>query len=186
MTSNLIGIAGKAGTGKTTLARLLCELLPSHWGVCSFADEVKLEASRRYGFDVTLAYSPGGKETEIYTYQWGKVTVREILQRYGTDMIRALNEDHWVRRFEATYRHRLSLGAATIVDDIRFPNEADWVLRNGGHLVYLMPYSGWEPGDRADHESETALDAYSAFSEVFLPSHGGLGNVAQMIARVVR
>jgi hypothetical protein len=182
---NLIGIAGKAGVGKTTLANRLCEVLPGRWGRCSFADEVKVEASRKFGFPLTLAYSESGKEVKIPTGKWGTCTIREILQRYGTDMVRAEDPDHWVKKFGHVFAEREAGGQLTVVDDVRFPNEADWVLENGGYLVYLIPFGGWASGPRAGHISETALDEYRGFSEFFMPKFGALEEVADTILREV-
>jgi hypothetical protein len=187
---HVIGIAGKAGCGKTTLAGELCACLPEGWTRFGFADALKTEVAREFGFPLRYCYTLAGKATEVDT-PYGRMTVRQLLQHHGTDVVRKTDPDHWVHEMERTFALDLDIWehgdprGGLIVDDVRFPNEADWILDQGGHLVYLMPYPGWKPGPHADHESETALDGYHRFSECLMPGFGKIGEAADMIAKTI-
>jgi cytidylate kinase len=91
----IIGLSGKIGVGKTTIALHITNLLKG-WQIMSFADLIKQEAAREYGFDPALAYSKAGKETVIKLSDGSRKTVRELLQYYGTDVVRAGDRDRWI------------------------------------------------------------------------------------------
>ena len=71
--------------------------------------------------------------------------------------------------------------------DVRFPNEADWVLRNGG-LLYRMegdPAAVRATSQRdTTHASETALDAYTEWTAV-IQNTGTKEQLREYIAREI-
>lgn len=88
---NVIGLSGKIGCGKTTLADQLQTLFP--WALrVSFADLVKEEVSETFGIPLAWCRSTLGKATLVQVdAAWeasiGRrvLTVRELLQWWGTD-----------------------------------------------------------------------------------------------------
>jgi nucleoside-triphosphatase THEP1 len=60
----IIGISGKLGVGKSTIARHIVASL-ENWQIAAFADLLKQETAKRFDFDVRLTYTPQGKETVI-------------------------------------------------------------------------------------------------------------------------
>lgn len=191
---NLIGISGKIGCGKSTLARLLAERLG--WRVLSFGEVLKDEVSHVFGFPRAWCDTPEGKRKVVLVrsdlVRAGapvSATVRQLLQYWGTDVCRAKNPDHWARIME----QRLCVGdglcgkvgrpvPGTIIDDVRFPNEARMILGRGGRLIRLDPYPGWRPGENAGHASETALDDWGQWTMRLAPAKGELEAVAEMLA----
>lgn len=84
--------------------------------------------------------------------QWAD-DIRRIMQRVGTEGGRnVIGEDIWVN---ATLNNLKD--GKYVISDVRFPNEADAVRRNGGFVVRILR-PGIEPTN--SHESETALDKY--------------------------
>ena len=83
----------------------------------------------------------------------GYMTAREVLQVFGTDFVRRFYGDAWVDGLMN------QIGGESVplslVSDIRFPNEVDAILDNGGVVVRLTR----NPGNDT-HLSETALDDY--------------------------
>jgi hypothetical protein len=81
--------------------------------------------------------------------------VRRILEAFGTDSIRKLDDGFWVRmaveKIQATE-------TPVVVTDVRFPNEADKIRELGGLVVRIIR-SGQEDVPGA-HQCETALDNY--------------------------
>jgi len=145
----LIGISGKMGTGKSTVAQHL-----------------KLKGYEEYRFSsvikdmvaVLLNVSPDWLEDEEFKKQTSfGVTNRFILQTLGTDWGRQMiDENIWVN---ATFNRIRSPKA--IISDVRFPNEADAILSKGGVIIRIE--RDREVGDPKDrlHPSETALDNYN-------------------------
>jgi hypothetical protein len=79
------------------------------------------------------------------------MTVRDMLQKLGTDAIRdGLHPDAWVNALMADYRWQ-----NWVITDCRFPNEAKAVRDNGG-VVIRIERPGVGPVN--SHPSETALD----------------------------
>lgn len=168
----IIGLSGKLGTGKTTVADALMDLLPGSRRL-SFAAELKRMASELYNYPLEWNYSGKDKVVSLLpdlpagaaSPSWnGQATVREILQYYGTDVARARDPDFWVK----TVERRICEGEIAIIDDVRFPNERDLAMRKG-FCFRIEPYPGYRAAD--GHASETALDG-AEFTEVFRPEFG--------------
>jgi hypothetical protein len=138
--------------------------------ITAFAILLKEEVAEKFDFDVRLAYSDQGKATQIKLPSGEKKTVRELLQWYGTDVVRARDREYWVR----TMHHHLDLAEGKIpgivISDVRFPNEAALVLQRKGLLVRLEAYPGYVPP--STHVSETALDRYKGFIMTIRPDFG--------------
>lgn len=103
--------------------------------------------------------------------------VRTFLQTWGTEVRRSLDNDYWVKQFIATANKYRQQGIAVISDDVRFPNEADAILDNGGkvfrleasdalRLFRLKVRDGKKVDLAGNHSSETGLDNYGRFSYV--------------------
>lgn len=145
----LIGITGKKRSGKDTIA----SLLEVHkFKRLSFADPIK-NIGRIFGF---TEEELNGEKKEVLNEYWN-ITPRKFMQIVGTEMFRThFRSDVWLKMME----YRMSLYKGNIViPDIRFYNEADFIISHGGELWQVtrpMPeYSGHEEDS---HVSETALD----------------------------
>lgn len=162
----IIGISGRIGSGKDTLAQFIQELDPS-WEIKKFAGKLKQIASLLTGVPVKAFESQSFKK-EIMPAVWGGMTYREFLQKLGTDAIRdALHPNTWVNALFADYKLIPRGGDDQsapfvsypnwLITDVRFINEAEAVRRNGGVMVRLkrneLPAAGLHP-------SETSLDDY--------------------------
>ena len=199
----IIGLSGKMGTGKTTLASLLCVRLVATGKLTatrlSFGEAVKREVAERYGFPVEWCYSPAGKAKTFSTaaivekemlpphmrFSPTRMTVRQALQYYATDYMRSKDPDHWIDKTAKDAEEARRGGCRIIVvDDVRFPNELEYVQRYG--VCYrILPYDGWQPSYESAHTSETALDR-AQFDDSFEPSYGELPILAERIADRVR
>jgi hypothetical protein len=91
------------------------------------------------------------------------VTVRRILQWWGTEYRRAQDPDYWtkawgrkVEQFDLAHLH-------VLVDDVRFMNELNVIKEHGG-LIVKIERPGFDGAN--NHASETSLDAYQAWDRV--------------------
>lgn len=175
MTSNLptiILISGKAEAGKTTAANIIKGLL--------------LEQKRDARVAI-VPYAAHVKNTAKLLFDWNGVkdeAGRQLLQWWGTDVVRAQYPDFWVEevmRLVDVARDQLDY---VIIDDVRFPNEITrWQTAWFPTLTIRVERPGHENAltpEQRRHPSETALDMFP--HEVFLSAR----NVEQLEAEIMR
>ena len=189
MNRKIIGISGKSGTGKTVLAQELLKILGPGWTVLHFAQALKEEVSGIFGFPLEWCYSIEGKNKAVPI--WGGLvqhdppkrlmTVRELLQWWGTDVRRNEDPDYWIKKTAEEIDELPEYVRGAIIDDVRFPGEAQFIRNKAGQVVRIMPYDGWKGDqDTMGHESETALDYLEAKGWVGLNApHYSFGPVIQ-------
>jgi len=103
----------------------------------------------------------------------GRMTVRELLQKLGTDAMRDnLHENVWVNALFADYKGIVTepakFGGTAIgeypnwvITDMRFPNEMDAVYKREGFTIRVVrdyALRGGPEDPKNQHPSETALD----------------------------
>lgn len=110
------------------------------------------------------------------------VTVRRILQWWGTEFRRAQDPDYWTTAWERKLAEFDLQRTHILVDDVRFPNEVKVIKKNGGFFVRIE-----RPGfDGAnDHSSENSLDSYAAWDRVIL-NDGPLDTFLARVEDVLR
>ena len=89
----------------------------------------------------------------------GKMTAREFLQFFGTEICRKIDEEVWVSRLIKDVTNEGSLLA--LVDDCRFPNEAESIQNAGGKVVQLT-----RSNYKDSHKSENAFPKGYEFDAV--------------------
>lgn len=100
----------------------------------------------------------GGKE--LPCSQLGGTTPRQAMQWLGTDWGRQMVDTNlWVRCWQERTRHCLEHGGAVVVDDVRFPQEAQLIEQLGGVMVEVLRPGGGSEAFAA-HASEGALDSW--------------------------
>ena len=147
---NLIGISGKKGRGKDTVARVVQKLKPEYQ-IRKFSGKLKEIVAILTGIDVSLLESEVVKQQRVPEFG-GRFTLRQLLQFIGTDLLRAqLHNDVWVESLLMGY----SSNQKWLISDVRFPNEADAIKDLGGMVIRVNRNGAIDP-----HPSETALDTY--------------------------
>ena len=156
----IIIISGKAEAGKTTAANFLKEELESR------GERVAITPYGRLLKDLCkMLYGWNGQKDEAG---------RQLLQHFGTDVIRKEDPDYWVNHIIGLSRLLYYEFDTIIIDDCRFPNEleawdnharlAEKCLKKHYDIYWLrIERPGYEnhltPEQRL-HPSETALDGY--------------------------
>ncbi len=170
----LIGLVGRAGVGKTTVAKHLCE---------------------RYGF-VRRAFGDPLKEMLLNAGMcsreelWGEKTPhsRYLLQKVGTEIFRKqVDKNFWVRRMALDVNQLINTGKRVVIDDIRFPEEANLVrsYRAHGLLVKI------ERGDYMDatagmtHESESQVATIEC-NQIILAYSGEVDKIIWQMDEIMR
>ena len=93
------------------------------------------------------------------------VTVRRILQWWGTEYRRAQDPDYWTKAWGHKVA-RLDLHKTLVlVDDVRFMNELN-VIREFGGLIVKIERPGFDGAN--NHSSETSLDEYRQWDGIIV------------------
>ena len=129
----IIGLTGKARSGKDTVADLLLAMLNPKYVKMAFADPMK--DALQYGLGLTPEQLDGDlKDVEDQMYD---CTPRRMMQTLGTEWGRELiHRDVWV----IAMRKRVT--SNTIISDVRFNNEADMVRDMGGRMIHVFRQIG--------------------------------------------
>lgn len=135
----LLGLCGYAGCGKDTAAQVLIDEF--HFQRVAFADPIKqaLLALDPYvpGEDGSFVRLSDFSEGQEWSAVKEDPEVRRLMQIIGTEVGRNLfDPDIWVKLAEAKLASTLSVGH-TVVTDVRFPNEARLIRKQGGQLVRI-------------------------------------------------
>lgn len=150
----IIGLCGLAGSGKTTVAKMLEDDLG--FARLSFAGPLKA-MTRALG--LSLREMAGDLKERPCRQLCGK-TPRQFMQLLGTEFGRQMiGEDFWVQTFIAAVERELLDATADqrplhiVSDDVRFPNEAQ-AIRDLGGIVVRIDRPGAGSASGAGHASE--------------------------------
>jgi hypothetical protein len=165
----IIGITGKIGSGKDTVAQITQKLDPArNWQNKKLSSKVKQIAYLLTGFVDQDSHE--GKSH--YLTDWG-MTIREIQQKIGTDAIRnGLHENAWVFSLFSEY----TPSANWLITDIRFPNEVTELAKRGFSVYRVIRDNN--PFPQSTHVSEMALDKASLPA---IPNNGSIKDLEEYI-----
>ena len=172
----IIAFAGRKRSGKTTLAKLLQE--EENAIIITIADYLKYlccdllnityedlieKKDNNYTFDVVPDerwFKIIDKRTNIGIENIkneleGKhiTNIRQMLQVVGTDVIRKYDENwhvnQMIKEIESYSNDKL-----IVIDDVRFPNEREAILKRSGEVFFIIRTN---VSEISNHSSETAL-----------------------------
>ena len=124
----LIGISGKAGAGKDTLGKYLCdEYRCMHY---YFAKPLKEGAKIMFGLSDEQI-----ENKEKVIEPWG-ISPRKIYQLLGTEVGRGIDVNIWVKNAEMFVKS--VAGHTVVITDVRFDNEAFWIRNRGGVVINIV------------------------------------------------
>ena len=91
------------------------------------------------------------------------VTVRRILQWWGTEYRRTQDPDYWTKAWAAEVGQYDLEKEHVLIDDVRFINELETIKQQGG-LIYKIERPGFDGAN--NHASETSLDDYRSWNGI--------------------
>lgn len=171
----IIGIAGKAESGKTTLANILKERLEENHKrvlLINYGDFVKFICKQYYNWN-------GEKD------EYG----RALLQHVGTEQGRMMvDENIWVDMVINTVEVALRDYDVAIVADCRFPNEFDRWEEKGKKILKIRivrpEYQNKLTEEQKNHASETSLDNYRDW-DLFICNEGTIEKLKERAESIV-
>lgn len=166
----IIGISGRAESGKDTVADHLVEvgLVDKKY---MFATYLKQMCHDMFNIPTNDLYNGKNKLTnvkitklveflipELYDRIGEYLTVREVLQYFGTNVVRTFFPDCWVN---AAF-NCIKDDGTIIISDVRFLNEVRAIQNTGGIVIRLTRCV-----TDMTHESEILLDEFNGFDIVY-------------------
>ena len=119
----ILALTGYSKVGKDAVAKVLTEY--QKMKRIAFADALKKDVCKLC--DLSM------ENLERY-----KEMLRPLLVEYGRAR-RSFDADFWIKRIEKQMRKEdFPDRVDWVITDLRYVNEADWVVRQGGLIVYLV------------------------------------------------
>ena len=172
----IIGVSGKAQSGKDTVSKMIIytiwyyscsqRLFPfgldhynriyeiiinsNYWYKTSFANKLKQCLGNILNVRVSQFEDNEFKKSEI---EWLGITVRELLQKFGTAIRNEVCDDFWVKACLKDYNKNDNW----VISDVRFKSEAKGIKDLEGILLRVNR----EGAGAGNHISEIDLDDYS-------------------------
>jgi hypothetical protein len=132
--ARLIGLTGLPRSGKDSVAAVLS--VNHDFAQMAFATPLKDALIVLLGLNRAHFADHALKEEPI---DWIGKSPRELMQTLGTEWGRGLvREDIWIRHAQRRLDNYRRFSASVVVTDVRYPNEADWLRKNGGELWHLL------------------------------------------------
>lgn len=197
--SQIVGILGEKGHGKDTFAKFVMAET-TDFRTTHFAESLKYQCAEIWGLTEAQMHDPQIKEaalpapivmdeqieamrrlTGLDIPLAGKIahSPREIMQFYGTEYVRAAQDDYWIEQVRKNIRR----GGSVLIPDTRFPNEAKAIRELGGILIKIVRVDLVRSGDT--HKSEV-MQASIVPDVTVHTSEGALRNsvaVAKAVAK---
>jgi hypothetical protein len=171
--SVLIGISGKACSGKDTVAKAI---------IAAYSDKYDI---RKYAFADSLKEEIKGREVELCLRYGIRVLYNEdgtlaekqspLLQYWGTDFRRGQDPHYWVKKL--AYKLDLENPQIALISDVRFRSEAAWIIDRGGYIIRVERANYVDLSRSAIHISEVDMDL---FTDWFVKVTCGDGEVEQL------
>lgn len=175
--SALIGLVGKAGSGKDTVATQLVE--KHGFKRMALADPLRDIVQLAFVLDHDNVWDRELREQPIeFLNDW---TVRKLLQFVGTELFRRqVWDDIWMHNL----LQRLEPGQNYVISDIRFPNEMSGLLNGFGGVTKFVDVIR-EGCDGAvgipNHESE----AHTFKADIVIDNNGTLEELYDKVEKLV-
>jgi dephospho-CoA kinase len=162
----IIGMCGKGGSGKDTVADYLVDNYGYHR--VAAADAMKVDLCKYLDMDLKTLETIKNKELSLWDMQdakivnHGKFSIRRFLQLYGMDMRYRIADTYWLERSIRAKVENLKLKSEhnpkIVVSDVRFEIEFDWIKNNGGDVAYIEGRTGLTE-EQSKHISEDFVNS---------------------------
>ena len=194
---SIIGLVGRAGAGKDTVASILQDAY-GHIPL-AFADALREEICEAFGIDIDALVNRFSKEQPSQALAISRCkdsrfanrmvalaedpylprSPRQIMRWWGTEFRRDCDSStYWTDRLHERIESHLRSGARKIVvTDVRFFNEAEFVRMLGGEIWRIQRDSA--DAVHADHQSESEQDRIEA--DRCISNNRTLGNLVENV-----
>ena len=186
------------GAGKDEVSKYL---ISKGYTSIALADPIKRFAMDVWGLSREQLWGPSSLRNRIDKRY--NLSVRDILQKIGTDVARKLDKDVWARyaikvakelNNNPFKRYKPEIGLYTgfpkfrkgvVISDVRFINEFEYIKYNGGTLLRVVRNIDKVP-ESSDHESEQEiLSIPSNEFDIVLDNNGSIEDLYEKINQII-
>ena len=171
---HIIGIAGPAQSGKSTLSnefRRLIEFRGGEFHEKPFAGPLKAMLAA-VGVDISEA----GKNVLDTRFL---ATPRILMQTLGTEWGRNLSPGCWLN----VWRSQLPANGLVLVPDVRFENEVDVIRSMGGRIIHVIRRQTAEMATVPAHQSEAGVKRRK--SDIIFRNDRGIEKMAALASQII-
>jgi len=171
----IIGMSGRMSSGKDSVgAEFVNRELGERY---AFADSLKEMCIDAFGLDPKLTFGTQDDKLTLTKSRWDTISlpaskrieyrdkaidpekeflsIREILQIMGTDIMRSFDDNVWINLTFAKIE-KYAVRPYSVITDVRFKNEAKAIEEAGGMVIRLRRNETQESA----HPSELEMDSY--------------------------
>ena len=166
----IIGISGQMRAGKSTFARHLSKALPNSV-IDSLASPIK-----ELAHGITAPRT--GHDAE------DKEKIRPLYQAIGETMKQLYGRNYWLNMMEFKHKRRIvSKTEHVIIDDLRFPFEAEFIRKMGGYVIKVERENNIQT-PASQHVSETMVSQIVANKNI--NNDGAMSQLIEAAQRVAK
>lgn len=134
----IIGLAGRAGSGKTYLAEKAINCIPNAYPFSNNIYRMSFAAPIKKMLEVLIGLDAYNSNKEIINPILGHKTVRYALQTLGTEWGRNLiDPDIWINYLKHQIDSLKQEHIIILIDDVRFENEVKAIQDLGGRILAI-------------------------------------------------
>lgn len=178
----LIGIHGPLNGGKDTTANYIQAKFPGRFNRYAFARPLKMACVEMFGFSRDqLEDQELKKAVDPF---WG-FSPRYAMQKLGTEYGRGmLRDDIWIKRAEMEFEQNSKSTKGTIITDVRFENEGEWLRKNPGAMLIYLKVPGLAKDEQSQHASEAGITQYPTDFVIINDKSLGVENLHRQIDEI--
>ena len=193
----LIGIHGHAHSGKDTVKDFIIDNFKNHYAI-ALADPLKEAAAIAFGIPEDWFHS---QELKAEVHPNWDVSPREIAQFFGTELFRdnihkllpGVGNNFWITRLNLRLTNQylpdnegeFDANDTVVIPDIRFQNEYDWVIDNGGIIIHLTRDGADGIVGLTNHSSEQKINLHCKERTFTCENNSSLSDLHRKIANII-
>ena len=180
---DVLGIHGPLDGGKDTIAHYI---IKTHPGFVKYAFAKPLKDAAKVIFNFTDLQLEDRKLKEEVDPYWN-VSPRKVCQLLGSEFGRdMIDKNIWIKRAQLQIQKNREQGYKTIITDVRFQNEADWLRTLPNSKLLYLSVPNLNKDEKYQHQSETGFPIDDSIDQFFLNDKSkGLGWLYSELEKII-
>jgi len=188
MLPKIIGVHGPLNGGKDTVANYIVAMDktisgPPRWRRYAFAKPIKEACKIIFGFSQEQIEDRILKESPDQFWGFAPRRAMQLLgTEYGRDM---MDKQIWIKRAELEIKKNAEENVGTIITDVRFQNEADWLRSQPNAMLIYLKVPNLVRDEKYNHESEAGISEADTDFVIVNDKSLGINNLYSQIDEIL-